>query len=97
MSGEPATEGVAADELRQFVDRIIAVHDEIDERNADKKEIYAELHGRGFDKTAVGALVREIRKQSKGGAKFQEHEAILDLYRQAYQGVASHTHTREAA
>lgn len=46
----------------------------------DKKDVYAELAGCGFDKKAVKALVR-LRKMD--AAQRQEEESILDLYKAA--------------
>jgi uncharacterized protein (UPF0335 family) len=64
-----------------------------------KREIYAEATGEGFDKTAMGALVRELRKAEKDSGKAAEQEALLDLYRTSYHRAASHVgaHIREAA
>ncbi|RUW98315.1 DUF2312 domain-containing protein, partial [Mesorhizobium sp. M8A.F.Ca.ET.023.01.1.1] len=76
---------VAAGQLRAFVDRILRLKEEQDTIGDDIKEVYAELKGVGFDRTAVGALVTELRKKSKDGAAFEERNSILDLYRSAYE------------
>jgi len=98
MSDEPF-DGTADRVLRSYVDRILRVHQEQDDLNEAKKEIYAEARSDGFDKSAMGALVREIRKAEKDSAKAAEQEALLDLYRTAYHRAASHVgaHIREAA
>lgn len=86
-------------EIRSIVDRILRLKEEQDALSDDIKEIYAEAKGNGYDKTALGALVSELRKRAKNPDKADEADALLDLYRQAYHGV-SHTHapahTREA-
>ena len=41
--------GVAGDQLRAFVDRIEHVDEEIKALTEDKKDIYAEAKGQGFD------------------------------------------------
>lgn len=87
---------VAAGQLRAFVDRILRLREEQDTIGDDVKEVYAELKGVGFDRTAVGALVTELRRKAKDGEQaMQERDAILDLYRTAYEAAApkpSHTH-----
>lgn len=95
MSG--SLNGSADQQLASYVDRILRLREEIDAIQSDVKEVYAEAKADGFDKTAMGALVSELRKAGKDASKAQEAAAILDLYREAYHRAASHTHTREAA
>ncbi|AWN37928.1 DUF2312 domain-containing protein [Methylobacterium radiodurans] len=75
-----SSEGVAADELKQFIERIERLEEEKAGIAADVKEVFQELRGRGFDAKAVRAILR-IRK--KDHAERQEEEAILELYMQA--------------
>ena len=75
-----ATTGVAADELKQFIERIERLEEEKAGIQGDIKEVFGELKGRGFDAKAVRSILR-IRK--KDFAERQEEEAILDLYMQA--------------
>jgi len=75
-----SSEGVAADELKQFIERIERLEEEKAGIAADVKEVFAELRGRGFDAKAVRSILR-IRK--KDHAERQEEEAILELYMQA--------------
>ena len=72
--------GVAADELRQFVERIEKLEEEKAGIASDMKDVYAELKGRGFDTNAVRQIVR-LRKQDH--SERQEQEAILELYMRA--------------
>ena len=83
--------------LASYIDRILRLRAEMDALQEDVKSVYAEAKGEGFDKTAMGRLVAELRKAEKDGDKVAEAEAIFDLYREAYHRAASHTHTREAA
>lgn len=88
---------VAAGQLRAFVDRILRLKEEQDTIGDDVKEVYAELKGCGFDRTAVGALVTELRKKAKTGIQeFEERNSILDLYRLAYEdgGKKPQAHAR---
>lgn len=75
-----SSEGVAADELRQFIERIERLQEELDGMKSDIKEVFAELKGRGFDVKAVRSILR-IRKQDH--SERQEQEAILELYMRA--------------
>jgi len=71
---------VAANELRQFVERIERLEEEKKTISDDIKEVFAEMKGRGFDVKVVRQLLR-LRKRDK--AELQEEEAVLDLYKQA--------------
>lgn len=85
-------------EFKQFIDRILHCREAEDAAKADTKEVYAELKGLGYDKTAAGALVSELRKREKDPDQFAERETVLDLYRDAYQRASgtkraiAHTH-----
>ena len=80
MATDVADTGVAADELKQFVERIERLEEEKAGIAGDIKEVFAELKGRGFDSKAIRQIIR-IRKQDS--SERQEQEAILDLYMQA--------------
>lgn len=75
-----ADTGVAADELKQFIERLERLEEDKIGIAGDIKEVFAELKGRGFDAKAVRQILR-IRK--KDSAERQEEEAILELYLQA--------------
>ena len=72
-----ANTGVAAEELKQFVERVERLEEEKKAIADDIKEVYAEMKGRGYDTKVVRKVVA-IRKQDH--AERQEQEAILDLY-----------------
>ena len=80
MVADVAESGVAADELRQFIERVERLEEEKAGIASDIKDVYAELKGRGFDAKAVRQIVR-IRKLDN--SERQEQEAILELYMQA--------------
>lgn len=75
-----SAEGVAADELKQFIERLERLEEEKSGLMGDIKEIFLELRGRGFDAKAVRTIIR-IRKQDH--SERQEQESILELYMQA--------------
>jgi uncharacterized protein (UPF0335 family) len=75
-----ATESVAADQLKAFIERIERLEEEKQSLADDIKDVYAEMKGTGFDTKAVRTIVR-LRKKDQ--AERQEEEAILDLYKAA--------------
>lgn len=75
-----SAESVAADELKQFIERLERLGEEKDAVSGDISEVFAELKGRGFDVKAVRAILK-IRKQDH--SERQEQEAIRELYMQA--------------
>lgn len=77
MTADIAETGVAAQELKQFVERIERLEEEKKALADDIKDVFAEMKGRGFDTKVVRQVIR-IRKQDH--AERQEMEAILDLY-----------------
>jgi uncharacterized protein (UPF0335 family) len=80
MTAAKAASGIAASELKQFVERIEKLEEEKKAIGDDIRDVYAELKGRGYDSKAIREIVK-IRKQDH--AERKEMEAILDLYMQA--------------
>ncbi|MEE9481911.1 DUF2312 domain-containing protein [Methylobacterium ajmalii] len=79
-TAEVASTGVAAEELKQFVERIERLEEERAGLAGDIKDVFSELKGRGFDVKAVRAI---LRLRNKDASERQEEEAILELYMQA--------------
>jgi uncharacterized protein (UPF0335 family) len=69
--------GVAAGELRQFIERVERLEEEKAALQEDISSVMAELKGRGYDVKAVRAILK-LRKQDPD--ERQEAEAILELY-----------------
>ena len=80
MSEDVTSEGVAAEELKQFIERAERIQEDIDNYRNGMKELKAELKGRGFDVKAFNSILK-LRKIDH--AERQEMEAILELYMQA--------------
>ena len=72
--------GVAAGQLRSFVERIERLEEDKKAIADDIKEVFAEAKANGFDTKILRQVVR-IRKQDT--AERQEQEALLDLYMHA--------------
>ncbi|MBN9063903.1 MAG: DUF2312 domain-containing protein [Rhizobiales bacterium 65-9] len=68
---------VAADQLKQLVERIERLEEEKKALSDDIREVYAEAKGEGFDTKALRKIVA-LRK--KNHAERKEEEAILELY-----------------
>ena len=71
---------IAVDQLRQFIERIETIEAEIDEKKTDRKEVYSELKGEGFDAKATRQIIRLRKKEAHVR---QEEDMILDTYRTA--------------
>ena len=80
MESAESQGGVAAGELRQFIERIERLEEEKAALQDDIKDVMAELKGRGYDVNAVRAILK-LSKQDPD--ERQEAEAILELYMNA--------------
>lgn len=69
--------GVAADELRQFIERLERLEEDRAAISEDIKEVMAEMKGRGYDTKVVKQI---LRMRKKDPSERQEEEAILELY-----------------
>ena len=74
------TVGVAGDRIRSFVERIEQLDTELQELNEQKKEVFAEAKGEGFDVRVLKEIIR-LRKQDKD--ERDGHETLLDVYMRA--------------
>ena len=74
--------GIAGDRLRSLVDRIERIEEEIKGLSDDKKDIFMEAKGEGFDVKILREVVR-LRKQEKN--ERDEWESLLDVYMHALE------------
>jgi uncharacterized protein (UPF0335 family) len=72
--------GIAGDRLRAFVERIERLEEDIKGLNEDKKDVYAEAKGEGFDVKILKEVIR-LRKQDQ--EERDERESLLDVYMHA--------------
>jgi uncharacterized protein (UPF0335 family) len=75
-----ATYSVAAEELRQFIERYEHLEAEKKDIADQQKEVMAEAKGRGYD-TRVLRKVVALRKRDKDD--LAEEEAVLEMYKAA--------------
>ena len=78
--------GIAGDRIRSLVERIEQLDTEIQELTEDKKEVFAEAKGEGFEVKVLKEIIR-LRKQDKD--ERDEHETLLDVYMRAMGTAAS--------
>lgn len=80
MDAMPGHNSVAADELRQFIERAEQLTSKRKDVAQQEKELFAEAKGRGYD-TKVMKKVIALRKRKADDVA--EEEAILDIYKSA--------------
>lgn len=71
---------VTANELQSFVERIEAIEMEIGDWQVQKKDVYTEAKGQGYDTAVIKTLI-SLRKRKPD--EIAEQEAILDMYKSA--------------
>ncbi|WP_420328669.1 DUF2312 domain-containing protein [Mameliella sp.] len=72
--------GIAAGELKQFIERVENLEEEKREVAEQIKEVMAEAKGRGYD-TKILRKVIALRKRDPDD--IAEEEAVLDMYKAA--------------
>lgn len=69
--------GIAAEQLRAFIERIERLEEEKQVISDDIKDVYAEAKGNGYD---VKILRKVVSLRKKQPHEREEEEAVLDLY-----------------
>jgi uncharacterized protein (UPF0335 family) len=72
--------------IRAFVERIENIDTELQELNEQKKEVFAEAKGDGFDVKILKEIIK-LRKQDQ--EERDERESMLDLYMRAMEQAGS--------
>ena len=72
--------GIAAEALRQLIERIERLEEEKKALQSDIKDVYAQAKGQGFDTKIIRQIIRlrKIEEQER-----EESEQLLDLYKAA--------------
>lgn len=68
--------------IRSFVERIENIDSEMQELSEQKKEVFAEAKGEGFDVKILKEIIK-LRKEDKN--ERDERESLLDLYMRAME------------
>lgn len=85
--------GIAEQALRQYVDRIERLKEEIKGLNSDVSDVYQEAKSTGFNVKALKTLIAERARDPR---ELSEIEGLVDLYRLAVSGeIKDHSHARE--
>ncbi|MDA9421325.1 MULTISPECIES: DUF2312 domain-containing protein [Bradyrhizobium] len=71
--------------IRSFVERIENLDSEMQELSEQKKEVFAEAKGEGFDVKILKEIIK-LRKEDKN--ERDERESLLDLYMRAMETVS---------
>ncbi|WP_128925434.1 DUF2312 domain-containing protein [Bradyrhizobium guangxiense] len=71
--------------IRSFVERIENLDTEMQELSEQKKEVFAEAKGEGFDVKILKEIIK-LRKEDKN--ERDERESLLDLYMRAMETAA---------
>src|SRR4051794_11353719 len=74
--------GIPGARIRSFVERIEHLDGELAELNEQKKEVFAEAKGEGFDVKILKEIIK-LRKQDQD--ERDERESLLDLYMRAME------------
>jgi len=77
LSEKVRSNGLASQELRQFIERIETLEEDKKSIADDIKDVFGEAKGRGYDTKAIRAIIR-LRKQDSG--ERAAFEAVLDTY-----------------
>ncbi len=75
-------DGIVGDRLRSFVERIERIDEDLKTMNEDKKGVFAEAKGEGFDVKILKEIIR-LRKEDQN--ERDEHDTLLDLYLRAIE------------
>ena len=86
--------GIAGNRVRSFVERVEQIESEIAELNEQKKEIFSEAKGEGYDVKILKEIIK-LRKQDQ--EERDEHETLLDVYMRAMDSASEAPPVAEAA
>ena len=79
-NGDAGGYRVAAEELRQFVERWERLDQEKKDISDQQKEVMAEAKGRGYDTKVLRKIIALRRREPDDVA---EEEAVLEMYKEA--------------
>ncbi len=79
--------------IRSFVERVENIDGELQELNEQKKEVFAEAKGEGFDVKILKEIIK-LRKQDE--EERDERESLLDLYMRAMETAPAEKEAKAA-
>ena len=78
------TDATSAQKLRQYVEQIEKVDEELDNLKEDRKQFLKAAKGDGFDTKIINKIVK-IRKSDSDKQKFKEEQELLETYLDAVE------------
>jgi uncharacterized protein (UPF0335 family) len=75
-------------QLKSIIERIEVLNEHIGSLKADVKDIFDEAKSNGFDVPALRALIKERKERKEDADKRENREQLLEVYRNALQGLA---------
>ena len=79
--------------IRSFVERVENIDSELAELSEQKKEVFAEAKGEGFDVKILKEIIK-LRKQDED--ERDERESLLDLYMRAMDTASEEKEAKAA-
>ena len=79
--------------IRSFVERVENIDGELQELNEQKKEVFSEAKGEGFDVKILREIIK-LRKQDQD--ERDERESLLDLYMRAMDTASEEKEAKAA-
>ncbi|MBR0871040.1 DUF2312 domain-containing protein [Bradyrhizobium tropiciagri] len=79
--------------IRSFVERVENIDAELQELNEQKKEVFSEAKGEGFDVKILKEIIK-LRKQDQD--ERDERESLLDLYMRAMETTPAEKEAKAA-
>jgi len=75
--------GIAAERLKSFIERIERLEAEEQGIKDDKKDIYLEAKGTGFDVKIIREIIKIRKQQEKDPQAWKEKKELVELYAMA--------------
>jgi uncharacterized protein (UPF0335 family) len=82
--GTMSDSSIPGGRIRSFVERIENLDTELQELSEQKKEVFAEAKGEGFDVKILREIIK-LRKQDQD--ERDEHDTLLDIYLRAMENA----------
>jgi uncharacterized protein (UPF0335 family) len=75
---------IPGERIRSFIERVEHLDGELQELNEQKKEVFAEAKGEGFDVKILKEIIK-LRKQDQD--ERDERDTLLDMYMRAIESA----------
>ncbi len=79
-------------QLRAFIERVECLDEEIKDKGQDRKEVFAEAKGVGFD---VKIMKKIIARRKRSKSELQEEDALIATYLHALGDTPIEVHIKQ--